>query len=47
MIGAKKTAVMLRKAMPLYNAYKEEKMIALLVFTSATGPIPVRIIHAM
>jgi len=45
MIGAKNTAVTLRKATPLYRANRDEKILAALVFISITGPIPVRIIH--
>lgn len=47
MIGAKNTAVILKKATPLYSAYSEEKIFAEAVFISTTGPIPVKIIHAI
>jgi hypothetical protein len=44
-MGAKKTAVMLKNATPLYNAKIEEKIFAPSVLISATGPIPVKIMH--
>lgn len=44
-MGAKKTAVMLKKATPLYKAKSEENTFAPSVFISATGPIPVKIKH--
>ena len=46
-MGAKKTAVILKKAMPLYKAYRDEKNFAVPVVISATGPIPVNIILAI
>jgi len=46
-IGAKKTAVMLRNATPLYKAKSDEKILALADFISTTGPIPVKIMHAI
>lgn len=44
-MGAKKTAVMLKNATPLYKAKIEENIFAPSVFISATGPIPVKIIQ--
>jgi hypothetical protein len=44
-IGAKKIAVVVRKAIPLYNAYKEEKSLAVVEGMSTTGPMPVKIMH--
>ena len=46
-MGAKKTAVMLKNATPLYRAKIEEKIFAPFVFISVTGPIPVKIIQDM
>ena len=43
-MGAKKTAVILKNATPLYKAKNEENILALSVSISATGPIPVKII---
>ncbi len=36
-----------RKVTPLYNAKSEENILAEEVVISTTGPIPVRIIHAI
>lgn len=49
MIGAKKTAVILRNATPLYSAYADENSLAALVVISTfgIGPIPVRIMLDM
>ena len=44
-MGAKKTAVMLKNATPLYSAKNEENIFAQSVFISTTGPIPVNIIQ--
>jgi hypothetical protein len=44
-MGAKNTAVTLRKATPLYKAYNEENNLAAADFISTTGPIPVNIIQ--
>ena len=46
-MGAKKTAVILRNATPLYKANSDEKILAAADFISTTGPIPVKIMHAI
>jgi len=46
-MGARNTATVLRKAMPLNKAYNEANTFAVLVVSSVTGPIPVNIIDAL
>jgi len=46
-MGAKKTAVILKNATPLYSAYNDENNFADGEVISETGPIPVKIIQAI